>query len=338
MSSIPIKKSRRTIFSKEVFEKHFLEKYASYKNTYNYPDPIPLYVHILLLKVPHNNKGDAFLLYNILNIYNSINPLYKSKIVSISIKDIKELTGWNTERIVSIRRLLLDLNLIQEIKIRDNGKFVKHLLLITDVLEDENCKKFNRKVNAEIQKILTKNRVEEPGSGFPNVGIWLPGSGFPNVAPYINMDNNKLLSNLHNKKRKKIKEKKQKNAILKKKEILPKKSQTKNFQTSKETFPKKFQTKNFQTSWEEWKRFRKEIKAPLTPTSINRQIKFLSNYNEEIAISIIERSIINGWRGLFPPNGDHSKQTNKLRPGSGLSHSRTEEEIKELYGRVDLTL
>jgi hypothetical protein len=52
-------------------------------------------------------------------------------------------------------------------------------------------------------------------------------------------------------------------------------------------------------SWEEWVQFRKEKKQKLTPSTIKKQLSFLEK-NQEHHVEILERSIRNGWTGLFP--------------------------------------
>jgi 5-formyltetrahydrofolate cyclo-ligase len=53
-------------------------------------------------------------------------------------------------------------------------------------------------------------------------------------------------------------------------------------------------------AWADWIAFRKEIKKPLTPTSVKKQAKFLHAMSEADAIACLEQSIRNGWQGLFP--------------------------------------
>lgn len=53
--------------------------------------------------------------------------------------------------------------------------------------------------------------------------------------------------------------------------------------------------------WEEWIKFRRQLKKPLTELSVQKQLKFLGecqakNQNPNL---IIEQSIQNGWSGLF---------------------------------------
>jgi hypothetical protein len=50
--------------------------------------------------------------------------------------------------------------------------------------------------------------------------------------------------------------------------------------------------------WEEWEIFRKEKKKALTPSTIKKQINFLTVHKDH-ASEIIDQSILNGWIGLF---------------------------------------
>ena len=49
----------------------------------------------------------------------------------------------------------------------------------------------------------------------------------------------------------------------------------------------------------DWLQYRKEIKKPLKPMSIDRVIKKLSQHSQEIQEAMVEQSIENGWQGLF---------------------------------------
>lgn len=73
----------------------------------------------------------------------------------------------------------------------------------------------------------------------------------------------------------------------------------------------------FRNKYDEWVEFLKEKRKPPTQKSINSQGIFLKNYSEEIAIQIIETSIMNNWQGLFAPknynNGSHQRTFNNQR-------------------------
>jgi hypothetical protein len=53
-------------------------------------------------------------------------------------------------------------------------------------------------------------------------------------------------------------------------------------------------------AWVKWIRFRKEIKKPLAPSTIEGQIKKLEKFSPDVATVAIQNSIDNGWHGLFP--------------------------------------
>jgi hypothetical protein len=76
----------------------------------------------------------------------------------------------------------------------------------------------------------------------------------------------------------------------------------KNANNEKKTiFPIALDNPTFLAVWKEWVQFRAEIKKKLTPTTISKQLRMLENHGSPVAIGIINRSIQNGWQGLFPP-------------------------------------
>jgi uncharacterized protein YdaU (DUF1376 family) len=62
-------------------------------------------------------------------------------------------------------------------------------------------------------------------------------------------------------------------------------------------------------NWQDWIEFRKEISEELTPIAAKKQINFLNRYSTSTAISIIDKSIQNKWKGLFPPSERESIQS-----------------------------
>jgi len=68
-------------------------------------------------------------------------------------------------------------------------------------------------------------------------------------------------------------------------------------------------------AWTEWVQFRKELRKPLKPTTINRQLKFLEKHEENHA-QILEQSIQNGWQGLFEGRGELSFKRQDAEVGS----------------------
>lgn len=65
--------------------------------------------------------------------------------------------------------------------------------------------------------------------------------------------------------------------------------------------PEALDTPAFRKAWEDWKKYRKQARKPLTPISMERQFSMLSRLGAAAAVASIERSIERGWQGLFEP-------------------------------------
>jgi DNA-binding MarR family transcriptional regulator len=61
-----------------------------------------------------------------------------------------------------------------------------------------------------------------------------------------------------------------------------------------------FSSDEFREAWNDWEQHRREIKKPLTSTSVRYQLKDLAALGEAEAIAKLTRSISNGWTGIFP--------------------------------------
>jgi hypothetical protein len=57
----------------------------------------------------------------------------------------------------------------------------------------------------------------------------------------------------------------------------------------------------FLEAWADWVRHRSEIRKPLKPTTIKKQLKKLAAMGVVRAVAAIEHSIANGYQGLFEP-------------------------------------
>ena len=68
----------------------------------------------------------------------------------------------------------------------------------------------------------------------------------------------------------------------------------------------------FDESMDEFRKYRKQIGKKLTPlaeTRLMTELEKLSGGDEETKIKILERSIMNGWTGVFPlKNGEQTKR------------------------------
>lgn len=60
-----------------------------------------------------------------------------------------------------------------------------------------------------------------------------------------------------------------------------------------------FSSDEFREAWSEWEQHRRELKKPLTPTSIRKQLEDLAKMSEPECIAAMHRSIANGWQGIF---------------------------------------
>jgi hypothetical protein len=63
--------------------------------------------------------------------------------------------------------------------------------------------------------------------------------------------------------------------------------------------PDGLKTSLFETAWARWTEYRREIRKKLTLSTTKSQLKMLAKLGETKAIAAIERSIRNGWTGLF---------------------------------------
>ena len=68
-----------------------------------------------------------------------------------------------------------------------------------------------------------------------------------------------------------------------------------------------FSSDGFVKAWSDWEKHRKEKRAKLTPTCIEKQLKMLSLMTEADAVATINHSIEKGWTGLFQPDACLSK-------------------------------
>ncbi|MHC4413352.1 MAG: hypothetical protein ACYSW6_10370 [Planctomycetota bacterium] len=63
--------------------------------------------------------------------------------------------------------------------------------------------------------------------------------------------------------------------------------------------PDELNTEEFMTTWKDFKLHRKQIKKPMTPLAETRMLNKLSQNDVGIAVKMLDRSIENGWQGVF---------------------------------------
>ena len=69
-----------------------------------------------------------------------------------------------------------------------------------------------------------------------------------------------------------------------------------------------FSSDRFSSAWFSWIDYRKEIKKPMKPTTIDAQWRQFILWGEQKSIDSIKQSITNGWTGLFEPKYNNTKQ------------------------------
>jgi len=67
--------------------------------------------------------------------------------------------------------------------------------------------------------------------------------------------------------------------------------------------PVALDTEGFRQAWGDWLAFRKQARFPTPEATARAQLKKLAEVGPIKAVRMIEASIANGWRGLFPPKG-----------------------------------
>ena len=66
-----------------------------------------------------------------------------------------------------------------------------------------------------------------------------------------------------------------------------------------------FDSDNFRAVWDRWLQYRSDIKKPYrSKLSVESALKQLGSVSELSAIKMIEKSISNGWQGLFEIHSD----------------------------------
>ena len=97
-------------------------------------------------------------------------------------------------------------------------------------------------------------------------------------------------------------------------------------------FPSNLDTPEFKNTWKEWECYRTETKKKLTPSTVKKQLKMLSEYTAPEAVVIIEKSIRNGWQGLFPErNQQESPKQCILHPNQPGKKWQTATDGRKVY-------
>ena len=70
---------------------------------------------------------------------------------------------------------------------------------------------------------------------------------------------------------------------------------------SKIPVPESLQTSAFLAAWTDWQTYRRQRKQTLTEIGAKRVLKEFEKWGPDNAVLAIERSITNGWQGVFDP-------------------------------------
>jgi hypothetical protein len=87
--------------------------------------------------------------------------------------------------------------------------------------------------------------------------------------------------------------------------------------SNKEKIELPFSSDEFREAWSDWQQHRREIKKPLTSTSVRYQLKDLAALGEAEAIAKLTRSITSGWQGMYDA-------TRKTKPDHREAKARRE--------------
>lgn len=87
----------------------------------------------------------------------------------------------------------------------------------------------------------------------------------------------------------------------------PPKSASK-FDPSTVDFPANLNSARMRAAWTQWCIYRKERKQPMTEQTVKLQLAAMSKWGEPHAVSAIEKSIMNSWRGVFAPDDGAGNQ------------------------------
>ena len=99
-----------------------------------------------------------------------------------------------------------------------------------------------------------------------------------------------------------------------------------------------FKSERFIRKYIEWIEFRKKKKKPVTQVSANKQMEFLSEFDEETACFIIDQSIMNDYQGLFAPKNLSKNGNSTGRPSQAGSISAVNAAFANIQRDLDETV
>lgn len=84
---------------------------------------------------------------------------------------------------------------------------------------------------------------------------------------------------------------------------------------------------SFAEEWAAFAEHRRQLRVPLSPIAARKALNLLAQYPDD-AVGMLRASVINGWRGIFPPK--HGSKTTKEK-----AHERRNNEAAREFHRAD---
>jgi hypothetical protein len=82
--------------------------------------------------------------------------------------------------------------------------------------------------------------------------------------------------------------------------------------------PDSLNTTEFIEVWSQWKKHRREIKAPLTATQAEKQLENFAKWGIERSISAMDHTITQGWQGIREPESGKYGKPESQKPVSQM--------------------
>lgn len=97
--------------------------------------------------------------------------------------------------------------------------------------------------------------------------------------------------------------------------------------------PAALEGEQFRAAWGRWTAHRRELRKPLTPSTIRAQLKKLTTWGTARAVAAIDRSVEAGWAGIFePPKNSNGKPANNYADGSGQRYDPSHKSTVPIVG------
>lgn len=97
----------------------------------------------------------------------------------------------------------------------------------------------------------------------------------------------------------------------------------------KVVIPAELDTERFRQWWGEWKAYRTEKRNTLTDRTSKMQLKKMAKFGEPSACEAIEKSITQGWTGIFPEENSNGTNGSMGRP---VQQTRSVARVSDRYG------